>query len=220
MKLEPDSDDSDDDEHECFDDEFLEWDDQNEKDEATLEKEASQEEGDQNRFVKNIQYLLRSKRNLTEVMTEPDSEDRKDSILFQSDNDKIPIKKVTLLYWLTTEGKKVSTDRQYRFMNSSKVPDASDIHIGDYIHAELKGVVRIMQVIKFKFCDGKKFHGDVYKRDFSKDDRAVSALCSLFNRKGKDVTFSNQPQKFINVTAFKAHAAIERDLATGKLSLF
>lgn len=136
-------------------------------------------------------------------------------LAFIRDGCRYYIKKASLLLMMATDGKRVSTDRIYRFTNDRKQPSNDKILIGDFVVMTFKGGERIFQIIVFKFLSGKAFFGDDYifeKGDVT--DQPVMAFCNLFYRKANAVAPSNQPQELININEYKRHVFLKRDIST------
>lgn len=127
---------------------------------------------------------------------------------------------MTLLWYLTTEGKRVSIGRVYRFINQDKVPNSDEVHLGDYVVMQFQGGTWIVQIISFKFFSGKRYHGDVYKLNNLNSTEKVAALCTFFHytSQTKVITLSRRPQRYIDMENFESLVAVKRDIATGTLT--
>lgn len=106
-------------------------------DEATLKAVA---DPNQVRFDESLQFLLMSDTKLVEIDADEDEAlPPRNFCLFQADDRIEKIPKATLLWRLSSEGNRVSTDRVYRFVDSNEKVEADDVHIGDFIYMMFKG---------------------------------------------------------------------------------
>lgn len=78
-------------------------------------------------------------------------------------------------------------------------------------------VNRIVQIIGFRFLNGKPFYGDRFKA--GKSELEVEALCNFFECSNNSVTGSDRTQSYINMKHYKRHVSLKRDLETGNLSI-
>lgn len=77
-------------------------------------------------------------------------------------------------------------------------------------------VENIVQILSFRFSDGKTFHGDRYD---GRDDSEVEALCNFYDVENEIVTLSKRPHCYVNVKGYRKHIFLKRDLQTGRLSM-
>lgn len=209
IKLEPDSDDE---ENEIID-EIME--EQDELDDALIESEI-----EPGFMLNSMQRALRSKTKLVELHDEGAAFfGRQPVITFMTDDCEVSVKKVTLLWWLTAEGKRISSDRVYRFLNSEKTPQSDEVHCGDYAFMEFKGAIWITLIVSFKFYNGKRYHGDKYNVQNPKSIERVAALCTFFKQEENEIIPTALPQRYLDMKGFKGFISLNRDLLTGKLTM-
>lgn len=187
-------------------------------DRASLKLQAQRDEA----FLCNIDYLFDHQQMYPGKLLEANvADDTAGSITpfirFVCDGTPFYVKKATLIWWLSTDGKRVSTDRIYRFVNDRTPRNDKTLETGDFVEMKQKGVNRIVQIIRFRFADGKTFHGDQYKAD--KSDQQVEALCNFFDCNNGIVTGSESCQRYINMKHYQKHVFLKRNLETGTLSL-
>lgn len=107
-------------------------------------------------FLSNIGYVTEVNGRLVELNPAESlaAQVPKGFICFKSNERDILVKKATLIWWLGTDGKRISTDRVYKFMSdrpSSASIEQVRLYIGNYVAVDYKGVERIVQVLEFRF---------------------------------------------------------------------
>lgn len=171
-------------------------------------------------FLASISYLTQEEDNSQLVeCTAQENEDfevPRNYICFKRGDSRLLIKKASLIWWLSKDEHRVSTDRIYRFHSAThSVPAPGSMKVGDFVVMKFENLNFIVQILSFKFEDGKKFHGTQFKKAAS--TRQVNALCVFFNLHNGFITTSKREPRLINVNAFKNHCKFERDPVTGKL---
>lgn len=106
-------------------------------------------------------------------------------ICFSRDGTLFYIKKASLIWWLSADGKRVSSDRVYRFITEKGKNSDVGLQTGDFVEMTDGKKTKIAQILAFKFADGKTFYGDRYE---GRDDREVEALCHFYVLKKGIVT--------------------------------
>lgn len=184
-------------------------------------------------FMNNLDYLLSRDEETSgselAVVTSSD-DDPKGFLGFMRDGVKHYVKKASILWALTVEGKRISSDRVYRFINDyNKYKNDDKLSLGDFVIMKFDGTDRIVQILGFRFLDGKTFHGDFYKikRDEGKsstdsdDDtsRQAAALCNFFKSNNGIVSALTRAHQLINLKFFVRRVLIQRNIATGELKV-
>lgn len=133
-------------------------------------------------------------------------------------SEEIFIKKASLLWMLSSKGKKVSSDRVYRFMNERKGSTDGILVVGDYVYVKEKKTDRLVQLIAFRFASGKKYYGDHYDKSRANAEE-VEVLCNFLRIRNSVIENLGRPQCYLNVKCYQKHLNVQRDLETGALSV-
>lgn len=132
------------------------------------------------------------------------------------------IKKATLLYYLTSEKEYVSTDRNFRFMNNKKSYSEKIVE-GDFICVNYKSADHIVQVLSFRYDDGKAFKGDFYSIELAKKlklAKKVEIFVSFYLRKEEGRLISSKRERqFIKVDDYISHVVIKRNKVTAQYEI-
>lgn len=170
-------------------------------------------------FMSNLDYLVGGKElgKLVEAIdTDEENSTPPSFICFSREGTRFYIKKASLLWWLSSSGKRVSTDRVQRFIEDREKHSDDVLQTGDFVeilHGKRK---RIAQILRFRFTDGKAFYGYRYE---GRDKRGVEALCNLYELKNGIVSGVESSLCYVNVKSYKKHIHLKRDLASGNLRL-
>lgn len=176
----------------------------------SLKMQAERDES----FMANIDYLVSNRTGKLVESNEPTTP--RNFIRFTRDDVPIYIKKVSLVWWLSEDGKRVSTDRIWRFVNDRKVHCDKGVQTGDFVVINHQSVEQIVQILAFRFVDGKTFHGERYD---NKDDKEVEALCNFFKITNGAISNTKIDQCYVNVANVIKHVFVKRQFDTGKLVL-
>lgn len=195
------------------------------KDEKSLIGEKDFEEADENihrdqSFLANLDYLLSTDSGASRGQLQEDDDNEcahltpKGFLAFIRDESRFFVKKASLVWMLSIGSNRVSTDRIYRFISDKKTPDGSNLMLGDFVHINLENVEQLVQIISFRFCNGKKFFGDYYTfQDSNSKTKDVEMLTNFFRIQNNIVTWDGRAQRWINVKNFSQHAVLKRDLS-------
>lgn len=96
------------------------------------------------------------------------------------------------------------------------------ILLGDFLKMKYEGKVRAVQVLAFKFMNGKTFHGDHYSFKRAKEGQrgsTVMVFCNFFKENGNDLTPTKCQQRYIKVEDYIAHLYPKLEIRTGVLKL-
>lgn len=177
-------------------------------------------------FVGNLNYFASktSSKVQTEsvTMVEDNSEPTpKGFLAFLRDGIKVYFKKASILWTLSAEGSKVSTDRIHRFEGTEKQFNPGDkILLGDFLKMKFQRSARVVQVLGFKFANGKTFHGDHYLFNRAKDNSsAVVLFCNFFEEKGDDLIPTKCLQRYIKVENYIKHLHPKLQWQSGTLKM-
>lgn len=174
-------------------------------------------------FLANLDYLLNdengaSQGQLQEVVDQESMNSRpKGFVTFIRGDSRFFIKKASLTWMLSVGSKRVSTDRIYRFISDKKTPDGSNLQIGDFVVVNFENLDQLVQIISFRFCNGKKFYGDQYVFHDSNNETDVELLANFFKIQDKIVNWNGRAQRWINVKTYKRHSVLHRDLSSGNM---
>lgn len=181
-------------------------------------------------FLANLSFLIGSREAdatglIVPADESPDNETPKGFMAILRQGVKHFVRKSSLLWMLHSNSDKTSTDRLYRFVNSSKKSNADSVMCGDFIGMNTNVGEKLCQVLGFKYSTGKgSFKGISCPikppEDVSKA-RGVEVLVNFlaFDVESKEITFPNCSQKYINLTQYKRHYQVKRDIVTNTLSL-
>lgn len=137
-------------------------------------------------------------------------------------------KKASLLWALTVEGKRVSTDRIFRFVGShNKFKNDEKLLLGEFVMMNFNGKHQLVQILGFRFVDGKTFHGDFYLLNRKDDEselndtsREVCALCHFFNIDDNNVVIAvNHAARLINLKLFIRRVFFKREISSGEMKI-
>lgn len=220
MKIEEDSD----------DDEADEADEADEEPEVPIAPEEPELEGEVVRdqsFVANLDYLVSKQDGIVDdkLVPVPNDENNptpKGFCAFMRDGARYFIRKASLVWLLGVEGKRVSTDRVYRFISGGKEHGSEGkIMLGDFVHMTFEKKVHLVQILGFKFNSNKAFYGDFYdlKRKAEGVQNQVLALCGFFKEENGEIIAENRVQRFINTSNYKDHVFVKRDMDSGTLKI-
>lgn len=197
---------------------------------SKLQQEAMRDQA----FINNLNYLLPEEgegSNAQISVVDSSEGDPKGFLSFMRDGVKHYAKKASLLWAMTAEGKRVSTDRVYRFVGDyEKFKNDAKLLLGDFVLVNFNSKHQLVQILGFRFLDGKTFYGDFYlingketNKKASKNDvdasREVSALCSFFNHDNGIVTAVNHAPRIINLKFLIRKVFFKRDIPTGELKI-
>lgn len=198
-------------------------------------------------FLSNIEYLISRKESETlEVVTiESDTGNPIDTpVDLDTLAEKIPkqylavmrggeqylIKKCTLLWLLSTNTKKVSTDRLRRFIGEKRTSSGGRLCCGDFvIMLDKKGKEVVCQVIGFAFKkenneDKKKSKKP--KRFFGNScphtgevARTVRVLVQRYSSDGVQIKTEKVEPSYIDMAQFKRKIQLIRNIETGALEV-
>lgn len=184
--------------------------------EAGLRLQAERDEA----FMSNLDYLVGKDGpgvgKLIEATEDEPNEARRNFICFSRDGNRVYIKKASLIWWLSADERKVSSDRVWRFVDDREKPSEVGLQTGDFVEMKYGKKMHIVQILAFRFADGKTFYGDRYD---GKDDREVEALCNFYTLKRGIVTASEAPLRYINVKNRTRRIFLKRDLESGQLRM-
>lgn len=183
-----------------------------EKEDNRLRLQAERDEA----FMSNLDYLV-AERGLGKLVEVPSTEQNTSPpnfICFSREGTIFYIKKSTLIWWLSAEGKRVSPDRVWRFIDDREHHSDGALQTGDFVEMKRGKKKHVVQILAFRFVDGKTFYGDRYE---NRDRREVEALCNFFEFKDGLLIASGVPLSYVNVKNCKNHVFLKRDLATGHL---
>lgn len=123
--------------------------------------------------------------------------------------------KASLIWALGGDGKRISTDRIHRFEGNERAFDSGErILLGDFLEMKYEGKERIVQVLGFRFENGKTYHGDHYSFKRAKEDKkssqgsAVMVFCNFFKENGTVLLPTSCQQRYVKVENYIAHKQI------------
>lgn len=191
-------------------------------------------------FISNLDHLIAQKLSLDktlEVVTiESGVDDPAAPIDIDKLIDKVPksyipvvrggehylMKKYTVLWLLSVNSKKISSDRLRRFIGEKRVTLGNRVCVGDFIFMDDKdGEEVVCQVQSFAFKQGKKkFSGNScpYTGDVA---HAVKVLVQRFKIINRDASRFIEEEKvapsFIDMISYKRHISLKRHVTTGDM---
>lgn len=208
------------------DDEYISEDEEEEVHESSrskTEKLKKEVERDLN-FMNNLDHALTSDLDCDDKLKPVDDDNvPKGFVAFERGGVRYLMKKASLVWCLGKEGKRVTTDRAYRFVNNQKEfrPDEK-IMLGDFMFMKFEGAERLVQAIGFKFQNGKAFKGDyfAFKENVKEDKKnPVMVLCNFFYQDGDQITVEKCAPRYISVANYKRHVLLKRNLKTAGLTM-
>lgn len=176
-------------------------------------------------FVVNLDYLVSKEDGNVDDKLVPVPDDGqnptpKGFCAFMRDGARYFIRKASLVWLLGVQGKRVSTDRLYRFISGGKERGSDGkIMLGDYVTMTFERADHLVQILGFKFQNNKAFYGDFYdlKRKAKSGPNQVLALCGFFKEENGMILAENRAQRSTNISNCKNHVFIKRDLLSGTL---
>lgn len=81
--------------------------------------------------------------------------------------------------------------------------------LGDFLKMKFERSNRLVQVLGFKFVNGKTFHGDHFSFERAKEESsAVMVFCNFFEKDGDHLVPTKVPQRYIKVENYIRPLAI------------
>lgn len=169
-------------------------------------------------FMASISFLTSRQSGSSEQLVEIQDDDiPRHLTCFKQGDTRVYVRKSSLVWYLSSEKNRISTDRVYRYADSKQRD--GHLNVGDFAIFDYNNKEQFVQVISFKFTDGKRFYGDSY---FIKenDTRGIEALCYfLENRDGKLIDADHLQHRYINVKSFKRVVSLKRSIESAELLL-
>lgn len=169
-------------------------------------------------LVASISFLTAPQSGSSDQLVEiHDDETSRHLACFKQGDTRVYVRKSSLVWYLSSTKNRISTDRVYRYADNKQ--HEGHLNVGDFAIFDYKNKEQFVQVISFKFTDGKRFYGDSY---FMKknDTRGVEALCYfLENQDGKLIDVDHLQPRYVNVKNFKRVVSLKRNIESAELML-
>lgn len=123
---------------------------------------------------------------------------------------------------IDNKSEKASSDRLHRFVSSKKSSNQESITCGEFIKMFISNEVCICQVLGFRYLTGKgAFKGVMCPIKPPEKARGVEILINILKIDSltKEVIFSNNIPKYVNIQNYKAHIKLQRSAVTNKMIL-